>query len=76
MAWTPEEGIRPGQRVWVADATLANGKAWGAVIAVDDGHNFLSSGKAFVVRLDGGNRVILCSAAARGLRWDFAPATD
>lgn len=63
--------IQPGQRVWVADPGAPDGRALGRVVNVDK-PGYLSDGEGFVVRLDVGNVVVTCSAAGRGVQWDFA----
>lgn len=65
------EGPVAGKRVWVVDPADAAGRSFGAIVSVDR-PGYLSDGTGFVVRLDDGHRVVTCSAAGRGVTWDFA----
>ncbi len=70
---TPEEP-EPGRRVWVSDPAAPAGRSFGRIVSVDR-PGYLSDGSGFVVRLDDGKRVVTCSAAGRGIAWDFAEPT-
>jgi hypothetical protein len=66
----PEELVA-GTRVWVSDLATASGRSFGRIVSIDR-PGYLSDGSGFVVRLDEGNRVVTCTAAGRGVTWDFA----
>ncbi|MGE5794886.1 MAG: hypothetical protein ACM36B_19475 [Bacteroidota bacterium] len=65
------EELAAGRRVWVADPAAPGGRAFGRIVSIDR-PGYLSDGSGFVVRLDGGNRVVTCTVAGRGTTWDFA----
>ena len=67
------EKLRPGQRVWVLDPATGD-KVWGIISrAWIGGALFRGVGGFLVVALDGGNVMVSCTEAHRGVRWDVAP---
>ena len=65
--------LQSGQRVWVLDADTPGGKAWGTISPAGTGAASLSGVGSFVVIvLDGGNVVLSCPEAHRGVQWDLA----
>ena len=65
--------LLPGQRVWVLDRGTPGGKAWGTISPAGIGTALFSGVGSFVVIvLDGGNVILSCTEAHRGVQWDFA----
>jgi hypothetical protein len=65
------EGFETGQRVWVADPAVQDGRTFGRIASLS--LPLFNGSPSFVVVLDGGKPIaVTCCKERRGSQWDFA----